>query len=105
MSFFNEVYEICKKIPYGKVTTYGDIAKMLGMPRAVRQVGWALHVNPDPGNIPCHRVVNRHGSLSGAFAFGGENAQKLLLEAEGVEVSDVVDLERYRWELNYSRAT
>lgn len=99
MSLFNEVYEVCKKIPKGKVTTYGDIAFIIGRPRCSRQVGWALHGNPEPGIIPCHRVVNRFGNLSGAFAFGGANRQKELLEAENVEVSEenIVDLNKYLW--------
>ncbi len=99
MSLFNEVYEVCKKIPKGKVTTYGNIAFMIGNPRASRQVGWALHSNPEPSVIPCHRVVNRFGGLSEAFAFGGANRQKELLEQEGVKVSDdnFVDLEKYLW--------
>lgn len=84
-------------MPKGKVTTYGDIAKALGQPRMARQVGWALHVNPKPGIIPCHRVVNREGILSGSFAFGGLGAQKQLLESEGVVVkNNAVDLKKYR---------
>jgi O-6-methylguanine DNA methyltransferase len=99
MSFFDEVYKVCKEVPEGKVITYGDIALMIGRPRCSRQVGWALHSNPEPEVIPCHRVVNRHGKLSGAFAFGGEGVQKELLEAEGVEVSEdgIVNLDRYLW--------
>ena len=82
MSFFENVYQVVKKIPYGKVASYGQIARMLGNPRASRQVGWALHVNPDPENIPCYRVVDRFGRVSKAFAFGGENRQRQLLEQE-----------------------
>ena len=84
MSFFENVYQVVKKIPYGKVASYGQIARMLCNPRASRQVGWALHVNPDPENIPCYRVVDRFGRVSKAFAFGGENRQRQLLEQEGV---------------------
>ena len=84
MSFFDKVYEVVKQIPYGKVATYGDIARALGSPKASRQVGWALHVNPDPENIPCYRVVDRFGRVSKAFAFGGENRQRQLLEMEGI---------------------
>ncbi len=84
MSFFENVYEIVKKIPHGMVMTYGDIASLLGNPRMSRQVGWALHVNPSPETIPCYRVVNRYGQTSKAFAFGGEDRQKELLQAEGV---------------------
>ena len=97
-SFFNAVYEALKQIPKGKVITYGDIAKLIGAPRCARQVGWALHNNPKPIEIPCHRVVFADGSLSKGFAFGGILAQKALLESEGVEVSEdyKVDLKKYR---------
>lgn len=81
---FEKVYEIVKQIPYGKVATYGDVARALGNVKLSRQVGWALHVNPDPENIPCYRVVNKKGQVSKAFAFGGENRQRQLLEQEGV---------------------
>lgn len=98
--FFDKVYQITKQIPYGKVATYGQIARLCGNPRASRQVGWALHVNPEPVTVPCHRVVNRNGKLSGAFAFGGLDAQRYLLANEGVQVSQngTVDLEKYLWE-------
>ena len=97
MNFFEKVYEAVKKIPKGKVATYGQIAHAVGAPRAARQVGWALHVNPEPGIIPCHRVVNRMGRVAPAFAFGGEKTQASLLRAEGVEVSEeyIVDLTKY----------
>ena len=95
-NFFENVYELVKKVPKGKVVTYGEIAREIGNKRMARQVGWALHVNPEPGVIPCHRVVNRFGELSSAFAFGGVNRQAELLRAEGVEVEDnKVDLKRY----------
>ena len=84
MGFFEKVYQIVKAIPYGKVMSYGQIAKIIGNEKMSRQVGWALHVNPDPENIPCYRVVNRFGEVSSAFAFGGANRQKELLEREGV---------------------
>ena len=84
MGFFDNVYQIVKNIPYGSVMSYGDIAELLGNKRMSRQVGWALHVNPDPENIPCYRVVNRFGEVSKAFAFGGENRQRELLKAEGI---------------------
>lgn len=90
------IYEAVKKIPKGKVATYGLIAEMAGNPKMSRAVGNALHKNPAPGIIPCHRVVNSQGKLSGSFAFGGKDAQAKLLEAEGVEVIDeTVDLEKY----------
>lgn len=91
-----KIYEAVKEIPKGRVATYGMVAKMAGNPRMSRAVGNALHKNPDPDNIPCYRVVNSKGELAEAFAFGGENVQKKLLEAEGVEVVEgKVDLERY----------
>ena len=93
---FNRIYDVVKSIPKGKVATYGQVALLAGNPRASRAVGWALHVNPDPNNIPCHRVVNRFGGLSDAFAFGGKDEHKSLLEAEDVEVLDyIVDLSQY----------
>ena len=99
MSLFERVYEYVKIVPRGKVVTYGQVAAAIGAPRCARQVGWALHVNPEPGVIPCHRVVNREGRLAPAFAFGGEAVQASLLEAEGVEVvGGYVDLNKYRWE-------
>ncbi len=97
MNFFEKVYEIVKQIPEGRVATYGQIACALGSPRASRQVGFALHVNPQPYVIPCHRVVNRLGRLAPAFAFGGEEVQAELLEREGIKVQEdfTVDLQKY----------
>ncbi|MCL2446666.1 MAG: MGMT family protein [Oscillospiraceae bacterium] len=97
--FFTAVYDIVKQIPPGKVATYGQIAAMAGNPRMARQVGWALHGNPDESNIPCHRVVNRFGGCSSAFAFGGIDIQRELLEAEGVgfTLEGNVDLDEHLW--------
>jgi len=90
------IYEAVKKIPYGRVASYGQIAAMAGDKNMSRAVGNALHKNPDPDNIPCFRVVNAKGELAGAFAFGGATVQQELLEAEGVEVVDGrVDLGKY----------
>ena len=99
ISFNNKVYETVSRIPKGKVMTYGQIAALCGSPRASRIVGGALHRNPSPGVIPCHRVVNRFGGLAPAFAFGGAQRQKELLEREGVTVREdgTVDLTVYRW--------
>ena len=98
--FFQQVYEVVKKVPLGKVATYGQIARLTGNPRMSRQVGWALHVNPEPYVTPCHRVVNREGKLSGAFAFGGMDIQRKLLLEEGIQFVDdeTVDLGRFLWE-------
>lgn len=90
------IYEAVKLIPAGFVATYGQVAEMAGEKKMARAVGNALHHNPEPGVIPCHRVVNSKGQLSGEFAFGGAGAQARLLEAEGVEVVDGrVDLDQY----------
>lgn len=99
MNTFEKIYDAVKKIPRGKVSTYGQIAAIAGNPRWSRVVGYALHVNPEPGTIPCHRVVTRNGEVSKAFAFGGENMQRLLLAEEGVEFLDDgrVDMSRYFW--------
>ena len=100
-NFFQRVYKVLKLVPKGKVTTYGEIARAVGNKRMSRQVGWALHVNPNPSEIPCYRVVNRYGELSSAFAFGGINRQKELLEADGVEVVDnKVDLDKFGFYFN-----
>lgn len=92
------IYEAVKKIPYGYVATYSQIAEIAGDKNMARAVGNALHKNPDPDNIPCFRVVNAKGELAGEFAFGGPGAQAKLLEAEGITVSDgKVDLKKYQW--------
>lgn len=96
--FFEKVYEVVKLIPRGKVSTYGDVAAACGNPKMARQVGWALHVNPEPIVIPCHRVVFSDGRLTDGFAFGGRDVQAALLEGEGVEViNGAVDLTKYRF--------
>ena len=86
-----------KSIPEGKVATYGQVALLAGNPRWARVVGYALHVNPEPGTIPCHRVVNREGRVAPGFAFGGEGVQRQLLESEGIvfETDGRIDLEKY----------
>ena len=91
------IYEAVKRIPKGKVATYGQVAEMAGNKKMSRAVGNALHKNPEPGVIPCHRVVDAKGRLAGEFAFGGPGAQAKLLEAEGVECIDgYVNLEKYQ---------
>ena len=102
MTFDEAVYSYLLTVPKGRVVTYGMIALAIGHPRAARQVGSALHRNPRPGEIPCHRVVNREGRLAPAFAFGGQGVQKELLEREGVpcelrEGLYYVDLSAYGW--------
>lgn len=98
VKFNQKVYEIVKKIPKGKVTTYGELARILGSPRFSRQVGWALHANTS-SKVPCHRVVNREGRLAPNFAFDGWKEQKRRLMNEGVKFKDGVhvDLDRCTW--------
>lgn len=79
---FKKIYEEVKKIPKGEVATYGEIARKVGT--TPRVVGFALHRNPDPKNIPCHRVVFKNGSLAPGYLFGGKEKQKELLLSEGV---------------------
>lgn len=99
MNTFEKIYDVVKRIPKGKVASYGTVATMAGNPRWARVVGYALHVNPEPGTIPCHRVVTRNGEVSAAFAFGGENMQRLLLSEEGVSflADGNVDMKKYAW--------
>lgn len=93
-NFFEKVYSLVRKIPKGKVTTYGEIASALGT-RDARRIGHALHANPTQ-DTPCHRVVNKDGRLAPGYAFGGPNEQKSILLSEGVIfVDDVhVDLKK-----------
>lgn len=98
-SFFDKVYDVVCRIPRGRVTSYGQVALLCGNPRAARAVGWALHQNPRPGEIPCHRVVNREGRLAPEFAFGGAQEQRRLLEDEQVPFlqDGCVDLAKTFW--------
>ena len=98
MNTYDIIYNIVQKIPQGKVATYGQIAHLAGNIRWARVVGYALHKNPNPNQIPCYRVVNKQGELSKSFAFGGINKQKELLENEGIKiVNNRVDLSKYLW--------
>lgn len=99
MNTFDKIYEQVRRIPRGKVATYGQIAALAGNPHWSQVVGYALHGNPEPGVIPCHRVVNRFGETAEAFAFGGGDRQRELLEAEGVRfrADGTVDLATYMW--------
>ncbi|MDO4555813.1 MAG: MGMT family protein [Lachnospiraceae bacterium] len=99
MNTFEMIYEVVKKIPKGNVATYGQVASLAGNRRWARVVGYALHNNPEPGVIPCHRVVNQAGEVSKAFAFGGQNQQVELLKAEGVEFENGrVKMDEFQWE-------
>ncbi len=99
-NFFEQVYEVVRKIPEGKVMTYGQIAEKVGTKDA-RKVGWALHANPDGSDVPCHRVVNKNGRLAPGYAFGGPDEQKNRLITEGIPFStkDKVDLKRCSYEI------
>lgn len=99
MNTFERIYSVVRRVPKGKVITYGMTAQLAGNSRMARVVGYALHRNPEPMVIPCHRVVNRFGGLAPAFAFGGEMRQRALLEAEGVIFREdgTVDLEQCLW--------
>lgn len=95
---FEKIYDVVRQIPRGTVATYGQVAELAGNRHWSRVVGYALHANPDPDGIPCYRVVNREGRISEAFAFGGSNRQKQLLEQDGIPVNNgKVDLTEYQW--------
>ena len=97
-SFFERAYDVARQIPYGKVTSYGAIARHLGAARSARMVGWAM--NKSPEDVPAHRVVNAKGLLTGKLHFQGINLMQQLLESEGIEVKDnqIVNLEAVFWE-------
>ncbi len=99
MTTFEKIYEVVLKIPKGNVATYGQVARIAGNPRWARVVGYALHVNPAFGVIPCHRVVNRDGRVASGFAFGGEGVQRGMLEDEGIvfDSDGSIDLDKYGW--------
>ena len=100
INFFEKVYEVAKQIPYGRVTSYGAIAKFLGAARSARMVGWAMNASHTMEDVPAHRVVNRKGLLTGKFHFDGTNLMQQLLENEGIKVVDnqIVDFEKYFWD-------
>src|SRR5438105_13356497 len=101
MNIFDQVLTLVTKIPRGKVTTYGIIAKKLGISNP-RVVGYALHSNKKPDVVPCHRVVNKKGELAKGFAFGGTDIEKQLLQQEGISFvkNEVVDLEKHLYSLS-----
>jgi len=96
--FFDKVYNVVAQIPYGKVTTYGAIAEVCGVKSAARTVGWAMNGAKD-SNLPCHRVVNRYGALTGKLHFGSESLMQELLMSEGVEFDDdgCVVMQKFLW--------
>jgi methylated-DNA-protein-cysteine methyltransferase-like protein len=98
-NFFERVYDVARQIPYGKVTSYGAIAKVLGAARSARMVGWAMNASHNLEEVPAHRVVNRIGLLTGKHHFDGTNLMQQLLESEGIVVIDnqIVDFEKHFW--------
>lgn len=107
MGEFNDrVYETVRRVPRGKVVSYGQVARLIGQPRKARFVGYAMHGNPNPwdctaqAGIPCHRVVFKDGSLAPGFAFGGPDEQRARLAAEGVTFLDDgrVDMRACQWD-------
>lgn len=99
-SFFDKVYEVVKQIPFGRVTTYGAIARKIGSPQSARMVGYALNASHNQEDIPAHRVVNRQGMLSGKHHFEGTNLMQQLLENEGVNVKNnqVAEFDKLFWQ-------
>ena len=99
-NFFERVYAIARQIPYGKVTSYGAIAKALGTARSARMVGWAMNASHSLEDVPAHRVVNRKGLLTGKLHFDGTNLMQQLLENEGITIIDnqIVDFEKHFWQ-------
>ncbi len=98
--FFERVHEVAKQIPYGRVTSYGAIAKYLGAPGSARMVGWAMNASGKNPNVPAHRVVNRKGLLTGKHHFNGTNLMQQLLESEGIEVieNQIQDFDNLFWD-------
>lgn len=102
-NFFERVYQVTRLVPFGRVTTYGAIARYLGATRSARMVGWALNSSSSQEEwVPAHRVVNRKGLLTGKIHFPGSNTMQQLLEAEGIRVEDnaVVDFDKHFWDPN-----
>jgi methylated-DNA-protein-cysteine methyltransferase-like protein len=99
-NFFERVYAVTKQIPYGKVTSYGAIAKVLGTARSARMVGWAMNAAHNLEDVPAHRVVNHKGLLTGKHHFEGTNLMQQLLESEGIIVIDnqIQNFEKVFWE-------
>ncbi len=98
-NFFDKVYEVAEQIPYGRVTSYGAIAKYLGASRSARMVGWAMNKSVEK-EIPAHRVVNRKGLLTGKQHFDGTNLMQQLLENEGIKVKEnqIIDFKKHFWD-------
>lgn len=99
-NFFDKVYEVAALIPYGRVTSYGAIAKYLGTARSARMVGWAMNGAGEMEHVPAHRVVNKAGLLTGKHHFDGTHLMQQLLENEGVKVvnNQIIDLDKHFWD-------
>jgi methylated-DNA-protein-cysteine methyltransferase-like protein len=104
-SFFERVYEVVRQIPYGKVTSYGAIAKALGSAKSARMVGWAMNASHSHEDVPAHRVVNRTGLLTGKHHFQGTNLMQQLLENEGVKIvnNQIVNFEAVFWQPDWQK--
>jgi len=97
--FFQKVYEVVRQIPYGKVSTYGAIAKAIGAAKSARTVGYAMNASHQHEDVPAHRVVNRNGVLTGKHHFPGTLVMQQMLEAEGIEVKNdqIINFEKHLW--------
>tara|TARA_B100000768_G_C11144825_1_gene317712 strand:+ start:414 stop:752 length:339 start_codon:yes stop_codon:yes gene_type:complete len=100
LNFFERVYEVVRKIPYGRVSSYGLIARYLGSPQSARMVGWAMNASHNTQNVPAHRVVNRLGLLTGKYHFEGTNLMQQLLENEGIKIEDnkIINFDQFLWD-------
>ncbi|MDO7541908.1 MAG: MGMT family protein [Flavobacteriales bacterium] len=99
LNFFEKVYDVVREIPFGRVCSYGLIARYLGSPQSARMVGWAMNASHIKEDVPAHRVVNRIGLLTGKQHFEGSNLMQQLLESEGIQIKEnqVVDFEQFVW--------
>ena len=100
LNFFERVYEVVRKIPYGRVSSYGLIARYLGSSQSARMVGWAMNASHNMDDVPAHRVVNRLGLLTGKHHFEGTNLMQQLLENEGIEIEDnqIINFDQFLWD-------
>lgn len=106
LNFFDKVYKVTRKIPFGRVTSYGAIAKHLGAAQSARMVGWAMNASHSKEDVPAHRVVNRLGLLSGKQHFSGTNLMQQLLENEGIKIIDnqIQEFDSVFWDPNIELA-
>ena len=99
-NFFDKVYFVVKQIPFGRVSTYGSIARYIGSPGSSRMVGWAMNASHSRENIPAHRVVNRYGFLTGKHHFQGTNLMEDLLQSEGIKIinNQILNFDIFFWD-------